>query len=104
MRLADLIEVALNQSDIRQEQMANQAQNQSRQKSSSGKNQIGNAPPGQSQANQPNELEAEKTRLEEARRLQKKMSQQFKNNRKNLANLIRKKKCECYFYFFVAPS
>ena len=91
VRLEDLIESALNQIDVTQEQMANQAQNQSRQKSSSGKNQISNVPPVQSQADQANELEAEKARLEEARRLQKKMSQQFKNNRKNLANLIRKK-------------
>jgi len=91
IRLEDLIESALNQIDVTQEQMDKQAQNQVRQKSSSGKNQIGNVSPFESQLDQTNELETEKKRLEEARRLQKKMSQQFKDNRRHLANLIRKK-------------
>ena len=91
LRLEDLIESALNQIDITQEQMDKQAQNQGKQKSSSGKNQIGNVSPFPSQLDQANELETEKKRLEEARRLQKKMSQQFTDNRRHLANLIRKK-------------
>ena len=89
VRLANLIELDLNQLNIVQEQMASQAQIGG--KSSTSKKQIGNMLPSQSSANQSTELEVEKTRLEEAKRLQKKALEQFTSNRKILTNLISKK-------------